>query len=421
MLLTKHGLRALVFVFAFVGALLGISSPALAQSNMLYGGWCGQISWSNGTTSDTWFLFLQNQGWSSSLTSGNLGGGSYSLSGSRITFRGDDAPRNVINATISGERITGTVTNDNGQRGTFAIAMLHPPGGARASSPLPPDFSPDAAQRALTGERDQLASAVTWGWTQQGSEYWRSVYQGSGPLPAAARAALQDWITRYNRNEQPRCDYRLLGAGGSVAGGGGSGGGGGSLAGSWTVHVVWGDGQAGDTSWDLRSDGSFQSRGGDAGTWSQSGNRFTSQFTSGEARCRYNGAIRGDTISGEIPATPDCFGGTFSMTRSGSGGSGGGGQSWRAIAGDWQLIQNLRGNTCSRYYRFTDRGDHLQWYTGDNASSLGEQTSGGNFRDMGGGRIFYDGYDDQYFQIVGGQLVRTDARGTQYCTFRRVR
>lgn len=410
---TKHVLRALVFVFTFFAALLGISAPALAQSNGLWGGWCGQVSWSNGSTSDTWLLFLQNQGWSSSLTSGDLGGGSYTLSGNRIILREGDAPHNVITATISGERITGTVTNDRGERGTFAIGQMHPPGGPRASSPLPPDFSPEAAQRVLNGEREQLASAVTWGWTEQGSEYWRAVYTGSGALPAAARSALQDWIVRYNRGEQPRCDYRLLGAGGV-------GGGGGSMAGVWNVHVIWGDGQTGDTVWDLNSNGTFRSRGGDTGTWTQSGATFSAQFTTGEARCRYQGSFTANSASGAIPATSDCFGGTFTMTRAGGGGASGG-SSWGAIAGDWQLTANLRGNTCSRYYRFADRGSYLQWYTGDNASNLGEQTSGGNFRDMGGGRIFYDGYADQYFQVVGGELVRTDAQGNRYCTFQRVR
>ncbi|WP_395645431.1 toll/interleukin-1 receptor domain-containing protein [Terricaulis sp.] len=95
------------------------------------------------------------------------------------------------------------------------------------------------------------------------------------------------------------------------------------------------------------------------------------------------------------------------------------GPSWRAIAGDWRLTANLRGNTCSAYYRFIDRGSYLQWYTGADASSLAEQTSGGAFSDVGGGRIFYSGYDDQYFQIVGGDLIRTDAQGNRFCTFAR--
>lgn len=94
--------------------------------------------------------------------------------------------------------------------------------------------------------------------------------------------------------------------------------------------------------------------------------------------------------------------------------------SWRGIAGDWQLTANLRGNTCSAYYRFVDRGTYLQWYTGTDAASLNEQTSGGAFSDMGGGRIFYAGYDDQYFQVIGGDLIRTDSQGNRYCTFTRV-
>lgn len=404
MLATKHVLRALVFVFTIFAAALGLSTPASAQSNLLYGGWCGQISWSNGGTSDTWLLFLQNQGWSSSLTAGDLGGGSYTLSGNRITFRQDDAPHNVITATINGERITGTATNDRGERGTFAIAMLHPPGGPRTSSPLPPDFSSNAAQQALNGDREQLASAVTWGWTEQGSEYWRNIYNGSGALPSAARAALQDWIQRENAGEQPRCGYRLVNSSSA------------SFVGAWNVHVTWSDGQTGDTLWTVRDNGTFDSNGGSAGNWTQTGSSFSAQFTTGEARCRYQGSISGDTASGAVPATSECFGGVFSMTRAGGGDS-----SWRGIAGDWSLLENLRGNTCSRYYRFVDRGTFLQWHTGENAAGLGEQTSGGTFRDMGGGRIFYNNYDDQYFQVVGGQLVRTDAQGNRYCTFQRVR
>ena len=97
------------------------------------------------------------------------------------------------------------------------------------------------------------------------------------------------------------------------------------------------------------------------------------------------------------------------------------GGAWRAIAGDWELTQNLQGNTCSQFYRFIDRGSYLDWYTGENAGQYGQQTDASNFRDMGGGRIFYNGYDDQYFQIVGSELVRTNAGGTRYCTFHRAR
>ncbi|WP_395645430.1 hypothetical protein [Terricaulis sp.] len=116
-------------------------------------------------------------------------------------------------------------------------------------------------------------------------------------------------------------------------------------------------------------------------------------------------------------ARAEAQGGGSTGGKGGTSASASGG--WHAIAGDWELIQNLQGNTCSRYYRFTDRGAYLDWYTGENTGALGQQTDASNFRDVGGGRIFYEGYDDQYFQLEGSQLVRTNAGGTRYCTFRR--
>lgn len=114
-------------------------------------------------------------------------------------------------------------------------------------------------------------------------------------------------------------------------------------------------------------------------------------------------------------------GGGGSYSGSGKPGAVRGGGEWRALVGDWQLTANLRGNTCSAYYRFIDSGSALTWYSGNDASSLGLQTSNDNFRDLGGGVVFYSDYDDQHFQIIGGELVRTDSSGARFCTFRRVR
>lgn len=205
-----------------------------------------------------------------------------------------------------------------------------------------------------------------------------------------------------------------------------------SVAGRWDGTWRWDGSEDGHGTFVLNADGTFRMEDYDfSGRWGMNGPGFWLRIDQGLAAV-YSGRVNSDgTITGSL-SNNDNMTGTFTFVRSSGGGGagkpgavggggGGGSGSWRAIAGDWRLISNLRGNTCSAYYRFVDQGAALAWYSGADASHLGVQTATSNFSDLGNGVIFYTDYDDQHFQIVGDQLVRSDSSGARFCTFRRVR
>lgn len=186
------------------------ATPVQAQNTELYGSYCGRVTWDGRGPIDTWIIFLRGERYSTALTVGaftDASEGTRSQSGASVIMRSNDAPHYVMTTIVGDGRINGTVTNDRGERGVISLSQMRGTGGGLRSSPVPPDFEPQSARSVLAGNWEDLQRFTTWGWTAQGSDYWRSAYNAGPPLPADARAAIEDWIRRYEAGEQPRCGY----------------------------------------------------------------------------------------------------------------------------------------------------------------------------------------------------------------------
>jgi hypothetical protein len=186
--------------------MLAFASPARAQE-VVWGAYCGEVTWAGQAPVDAWIIFLNEGRYSSPLTAGpftEATTGTRTQNGSMLTMRSNDPPYYQITASAMNGRIVGEVSASDGRRGIISLTQMIGTGGALRSSPLPPDFDPPSAQAALNGDMQGVNRAVTWAWTPQGSDYWRSIRE-SGALPGDAAAALRDWIRRDAAGEQPAC------------------------------------------------------------------------------------------------------------------------------------------------------------------------------------------------------------------------
>ena len=196
-----------IATFAAV-VLTGATLAPAAHAQDVFGAYCGQVTWNGQAPIHTWLVFMNGGRYSTASSDGaftDAPDGAYVQNGTSLTLRSDLAPNYAATATAANARVVGVVTDNSGRSGVISLTQMTGTGAGLRSSPLPPDFSSDAAQRALNGQIEAVGEAVTWSWTPQGSDYWRAIQQ-SGQLPPAAADALRDWIRRAQVGERPVCD-----------------------------------------------------------------------------------------------------------------------------------------------------------------------------------------------------------------------
>lgn len=197
-------MRQLMFcLVAAVG--FAVSSPAMAQQRVL-GPYCGDVTWQGQPPTNVWIYLRPNNTWTAAVEGAlsEVDTGAFTQSGATVVLTGG-SPQYRVTATIAGERLLGEVSAADGRRGTISVTLMHGTGAGLRSSTVPPNFASDAAEQALAGSMQGVLEATSWGWTPQGVEYWRAIYQ-SGQLPDHAAAALRDWIRRAQAGERPVCD-----------------------------------------------------------------------------------------------------------------------------------------------------------------------------------------------------------------------
>lgn len=188
-------------------ALATTLAPA-AHAQTLRSAYCGEVTWQGQAPEDTWIMMLNEDRWTSPPRQGPLSAaptGLRTVNGAHITMRSNDAPNFNISAVLTDERIIGEITAADGRRGVITLTHMRPLNREVSSSSVPPSFVVEAAQRALAGDMEGLNQAFSWGWTPQGSAYWRTIAQ-SGALPDHARAAITDWLRRARAGERATCD-----------------------------------------------------------------------------------------------------------------------------------------------------------------------------------------------------------------------
>jgi hypothetical protein len=196
--------RLLSLCGAALAAALSFATPARAQ-DLVYGAYCGEVTFRGQAPIDTWVIFLSENRWSAPISAGpftDVDNGTTSQSGSSLSMFSN---RYTIVASALNGRIVGEVTADDGRRGVISMTQMNGTGAGLRSSSVPPDFSVDGAREALSGDINGVRRAVTWAWSPQGSTYWRTIYE-SGQLPDHATAALRDWVRREEAGERPACD-----------------------------------------------------------------------------------------------------------------------------------------------------------------------------------------------------------------------
>lgn len=197
------GLRAFAVAVIAAAAL----APA-AHAQTLRSAYCGSVIWQGQAPETTWIMMLNQDRWTSPIRNSPLSAahdGMRTLNGAHLVMRSNDAPFFNINAVLTDERIIGEVTAEDGRRGIITLTHMRPLDRSAGSGPLPPGFVAQEAQRALAGNAEEaLNRAFSWGWTAQGSAYWRDI-AGSGSLTGEARAIINDWIRRANAGERSTC------------------------------------------------------------------------------------------------------------------------------------------------------------------------------------------------------------------------
>jgi len=185
---------------------IGLSTPAHAQQ-MVTGGYCGDVTWQGGQPEAVWVAFRRNNTWATAEDGAMsaMGQGSFSQTGNTLNMTGGQSPQYQVVAIATGDRVEGTVVASDGRRGVISMTMMRSTGTAQRNTPVPPNFVPTSAERAIAGDMQGLLEAISWGWTPQGVEYWRPIYQ-AGRLPDHAAETLRDWIRRSNAGERPVCD-----------------------------------------------------------------------------------------------------------------------------------------------------------------------------------------------------------------------
>lgn len=197
----KAVLRALCAMFVMSAAF-----AANAHAQDYSGTWYGALNW-DGTEYDgdsmVWEL-----GRNGSFSDSHGERGSWSTTTTGIVLRYVGGGESVYTGDLVGPTtILGWMTNGdiNGQfvlsRNPMGSADSGGSGGALAGGSFPEGFNIDPARAVLRGDISQLISAFVWGTTPQGHEYW-SAFHGQGrALTPEARAAVQDWVNRYEGGE----------------------------------------------------------------------------------------------------------------------------------------------------------------------------------------------------------------------------
>jgi len=153
-------------VFAALFALLIVACPIQAFAQEVIGRWSGSTDWP-GTQYDAsaaWWDFRSDGSFAD-----NFGqGGQWSRSGAAVTWRYAAGSRATYNATLAGNRLTGTMS-DGVMSGTFALTSSA--AAAPAATPAPAGPTQIDIQVCNQTGRDIFAAVI---YRQVGGTQWRS-------------------------------------------------------------------------------------------------------------------------------------------------------------------------------------------------------------------------------------------------------
>ncbi|MBC7768243.1 MAG: hypothetical protein H7124_05600 [Phycisphaerales bacterium] len=133
---------------AAAAALLALAAPASAQDEAL-GPYCCEVTWQGQAPIDTWVYLRRNGSWTAAVEGAlsEVDRGPYTLNGATLTMSGGESVQYQIGATAAGGRLSGNVSASDGRRGVISMTQMRGTAAGLRSSPLPPNFSPEAAER----------------------------------------------------------------------------------------------------------------------------------------------------------------------------------------------------------------------------------------------------------------------------------
>jgi len=198
----KYLLRAVCAAFV-----MSVAFAGAAHAQDYSGRWYGVINWEGQDfdgSSITWDL-----GRSGSFSDSNGERGTWSTTTTGIVLRYIGGGESVYTGDLIGGVVIGWMTNGDIQ-GQFVFSRAPfsgetAGGGALAGGSggtFPEGFNLEPAQAALAGDTSQLIAAFVWGTTDQGHDYWSALHGSGRPLPPEARAAVQDFVNRYQAGER---------------------------------------------------------------------------------------------------------------------------------------------------------------------------------------------------------------------------
>lgn len=354
----RFGYLFIAFWLVFAGAV------AQAQTNVA-GSWDVQFRWHDGAQQEGAFTIELARGgtWRNNYSET----GTWRVSGDYFTLRYDVFPNSEYRGTISGNSITGVITNARGESGSFTLSR----GGGGG------DSSSSSGSSAFVG---RWTGSTDWAGTDYDSTgaWWD--FRSSGVF-IDNNGDGGDWSANGNRitfqyirpNGTRGSTYTATRSGDSLSGTMTNG----EISGTFSLRRSGGvlpafigrfagstdwpgsDYDSSNAWWDFGSDGTFYDNNGDRGDWTASGNRITFQYirANGTRGSTYTGTLSGESLRGTMTNTE--ISGTFSLRRT-SGGGGGGSASTspalQAIVGEWRST----GSDTSRW-RFSWDGSTLIW------------------------------------------------------------
>lgn len=386
------------FFAAFWILFAGLAVEAAAQTNVA-GRWQVSFRWHDGAqqTGDFTLDLARNGTWSNNYNET----GTWRVSGDYFTMRYDVAPNSEYRGTISGDTITGVITNSRGETGSFTLTRGG--GGGSSSSGGSSQFVGRWGGSTDWAGTDYDSTGAWWDfrpngtfidnngdggdWSASGNRLTFQYIRPNGTRGSTYTATLSgDNLRGTMTNGEISGTFALRRTGGVVP----------AFIGRFGGTTDW-PGSEYDSSnawWDFRSDGTFTDNNGEGGNWSASGSSITFQYirANGDPGSTYTGTLSGDNLRGTMTNTE--ISGTFSLRRT----SGGGAQTGalQALTGEW------RDESGSSRWRFSWQGDTLVWET-----NYGE---GWSVRTRLRGAIKPSGYigfepvEGNAFEVVGDRM-----------------
>lgn len=188
---------------------MSVGFAATAHAQDFTGRWYGAINWEANEYDGASIVWQFNRDGSFSDSNGEQGTWSRTTTG--VVMRYVGGGESVYTGDYIGGVILGWMTNGEiqgqfvFQRTPFAEDSASLSGGAGGSGvggTFPEGFNLEPALDALNGDTSQLIAAFVWGTTDQGHEYWSALHSSGRPLPAEARALVQDFVDRYRAGDR---------------------------------------------------------------------------------------------------------------------------------------------------------------------------------------------------------------------------